>query len=91
MENLALDEKIKELRQLKRMSDELQKEITAAEDDIKAELTARAVDEIITDQYKVTWKPVYSTRLDTKALKAEQPVVYDRYAHQVESRRFTVQ
>lgn len=91
MDNLALDVTIKELRQLKRMSDELQKEITAAEDAIKAELTARETDEIITGEYKVTWKPIFSTRLDTKALKAEQPVVYDRYARQVETRRFTVQ
>jgi putative phage-type endonuclease len=38
----------------------------------------------------VTWKSYTSTRLDTKALKAEMPDVYERYAKTTESRRFSI-
>lgn len=90
MDNLELDRQLRELRQLKRMAEELQAQITQAEDAVKAELTARDTDQIITDQYKVTWKPVTSTRLDAKALKAELPDIYARYARESVSKRFLV-
>lgn len=38
----------------------------------------------------VTWKPVKSERVDAKALKAEEPEVYARYAKTVNSRRFSI-
>lgn len=90
MDNLELDRQLRELRQLRRMAEELQAQITQAEDAVKAELTARDTDQIITDQYKVTWKPVTSTRLDAKALKAELPDIYARYARESVSKRFLV-
>ena len=90
MDNLELDRQLRELRQLRRMAEELQAQITQAEDAVKAELTTRDTDQIITDQYKVTWKPVTSTRLDAKALKAELPDIYARYARESVSKRFLV-
>lgn len=90
MENPELEKAVRELRQLKRMAEELKEQIGEAEDVVKAELTARNVDQIITDEYKITWKEVASTRLDTKALKDELPEVYARYAVTSRARRFVV-
>lgn len=39
---------------------------------------------------KVTWKTVTSKRLDTKALKKDMPEVYDKYAKESVSRRFSI-
>ena len=39
-----LDMKVKELRELRRMADELQAEIDAAQDDIKAHMDSQGVD-----------------------------------------------
>lgn len=39
---------------------------------------------------KVSWKSVQTTRLDTKALKAKLPEVYEAYTATSSSRRFTV-
>ena len=39
-----MDSKVQELRELRRMKEELEAEITAAEDTIKSEMTARNVD-----------------------------------------------
>ncbi len=44
MSTIEMDSKIKELRELRRMADELQAEIDSLQDSIKAELTARNVD-----------------------------------------------
>lgn len=38
----------------------------------------------------ITWKTVNQDRIDSKALKAEQPTVYQQYANQTTYRRFSV-
>lgn len=42
------------------------------------------------DRYRITWKNSRTERLDTKALKQEQPEIYRKYARTAESRRFLV-
>ena len=54
MSSIELESKVNELRELKRMADELACEITAIEDSIKAEMTARSVDEIHGNTYKIS-------------------------------------
>lgn len=83
-----LEPKVHELMELKRMREELEAEITAAEDAIKA---AMGDEETLTaGAYKVTWKPVTSSRLDTKALKAALPDVVARFTITSTARRFCV-
>ena len=89
MGNIELDSKIKELRELRRMVEELQSEIDSLQDAIKAEMTAREVDTIAGSDYKITWKSVTSSRLDTAALKA-MPDVVERFTKTTTSRRFLI-
>lgn len=42
------------------------------------------------DRYRITWKNSRTERLDTKALKQEQPEIYRKYVKTTESRRFLV-
>ena len=72
------------------MADELQSEIDSLQDIIKAEMTAREVDTITGSDYKITWKSITSTRLDTAALKKALPDVVERFTKTTTSRRFTV-
>lgn len=90
MGTMELDSKVKELRELRRMADELQSEIDSLQDAIKAEMTAREVDTITGNDYKITWKNITSTRLDTAALKKALPDVVERFTKTTTSRRFTV-
>ena len=53
-----MESKVKELRELRRMAEELQAEIDGLTDSIKAEMTARDVDTMTGSDWKVTWKPV---------------------------------
>lgn len=90
MDNLQMDEKLARLRRCRREMDSLKKEAEAIEEEVKAELKARGVDQAETAHYRVSWKTVTSTRLDAKALKAERPEIYNRYAVTSTSKRFTV-
>ena len=82
--------KVRELKELKNMAEELKAEITSIEDEIKAEMTARDVEEMIVDVFKVRWTRVLSKRFDTTAFKATHAELYGRYCKETESRRFSV-
>lgn len=82
--------KLRELKELKAMAEELAAEIAAIEDEVKAEMTARNVEEMTVDVYKVRWTTVNSARLDTSALKKAMPELYTQFTKQITSRRFTV-
>ncbi len=90
MGTIELNGKIKELRSLRRMADELAGEIEALQDAIKTEMTARNVDTLTGTDWKVTWKSVTSNRLDSTALKKELPDIAARYTKASVSRRFTL-
>lgn len=90
MSKVELASKVRELKELKIMADELAAEITAIEDAIKAEMTAQDLTEMTVDVFKVRWTFVTSNRVDTTALKKELPDVAARYTKTTESRRFSM-
>lgn len=90
MDNLQLDEKLAQFRRCRHAMDTLKQEAAAIEAEVKAELEARGVEQAETPHYRVAWKTVTSTRLDTKALKEERPEIYARYASETTTKRFTV-
>lgn len=90
MSTNELSSKIKELRELRRMADELAAEMEAITDSIKAEMSAREVDELSGNDWKVTWKLVKTRRFDSKAFKSTHAELYDQYCSESASRRFIV-
>ena len=86
----TMQEKIKEIRGLMRMKEELDAEITAAQDEIKAQMTAENVYEYHGTDYKVTWNEVTSTRLDGTALKKALPEIAAQFTKTTTSRRFCI-
>ena len=81
---------VRELRELRRMKEELEAQIETMSDAIKAVMAAEDLDEISGTDWKATWKNVQSTRFDSKAFKAENPALYTRYAVTTTTRRFNV-
>ena len=82
--------KVRELKELKAMADELSAEISAIEDEIKAEMDSQNVDEMIIDVFKIRYKTVQSSRFDSKSFKATHSELYNQYCKATEYRRFTV-
>ena len=85
-----LTAKVKKLKELKSFAEEIAAEIIAVENELKAEMTAQGTEEMTVDVYKLRYKTVKSTRLDSKSLKAEMPEIAARYTTTTEYRRFSV-
>ena len=85
---MNLENKVKELQELKRLREELDAEMTALEDEIKASMGD--AEQITAGAFKITWKAVASSRLDTTALRKALPDVAARFMKQTTVRRFTI-
>ncbi len=85
-----MNEKVQALRELRRMQDELTAEIEAIQDELKAHMDAHGMDTLLGFDWKVTWKPVTSNRLDSTALKKELPDIAARFMKQTTARRFVL-
>ncbi len=85
-----LEMKVANLRELKRLAEELEAEITATTDELKAYMAANAADELHGPSFKITWKEVTSSRLDGKAVKAANPELFALCSKQTTTRRFVL-
>lgn len=88
MSTQDVERKIKLLRELQRMAEEAQAEADALKDEIKAYMGDS--EELRVGEYKITWKPVESSRLDTAALKKALPELAAQFTKSTTSRRFCI-
>ena len=70
------------------MREELEAEITAAEEEIKQVMGTEET--LLAGAFKVTWKAVTSSRLDSTALKKALPEIAARFMKQTTTRRFSI-
>ena len=90
MSTNELTSKIRELKELKAMAEEIAAEITTIEDAIKAEMTARETEEMMIDVYKIRWTRVKSNRFDSTAFKKAMPELAEKFTKTMETRRFSI-
>ena len=88
MSTTELEMKIRELRQLQSLIEEAQAEAEGIRDAIKAHMGDS--EELRAGEYKITWKSVTSSRLDSKALNAAAPELVERFTKTTTTRRFCV-
>lgn len=85
-----LTAKVNELRELYRMSDELESMIDAIQDEIKNHMNAAGLDTIAGSDYKISYKPGTRSRVDTVKLKKELPEIAARYTVTANVRPFVL-
>jgi len=83
-----MENKAKELKELTRMQEELTAEISTLQDAIKAAMGDQ--EQLVAGAYKITYKPVTSSRLDTTALKKALPDIAERFTKATTTRRFVI-
>ena len=88
MSTHEIEAKCRELRELQALIDEAQSEADAIRDALKRELGD--TEELRAGEYKLTWRPVTSVKLDVKALRAALPDVAARFSRESTVRRFCV-
>lgn len=81
---------VHEYRELRRMIDELQEELDGIKVAIATEMTAAGVDTMTGTDWKATYKPINSSRFDTKAFRKDHAVMAEKYTKQTSSYRLTV-
>ena len=90
MSTQAIYEAVRTYKEYQRMMEELESEMDAVKDAIKAELTRQGVDELTAGEYKVRYTAVKSTRFDTTAFRKAMPDLAAQFTKAVETRRFCV-
>lgn len=88
MSEKELVEKVRQMREMQRLADEAQ----AAADVLKNEIKdfMGELEELCAGDYRISWKNVVSSRIDTAALKRELPDVAAMFTKETVSRRFAV-
>lgn len=82
--------KIRQIKELQQLIEEAETEMETLKDAIKAEMTAREVDELTADVFKVRWTTVESSRFDSTAFKKAMPELFKQFSKQTTSRRFSI-
>lgn len=88
MSTTELEAKCRELRQLQRLIDEAQAEVEAIRDSIKAHMGD--TEEIRAGEYKITWRPMTTTRIDGRAFQQAFPDVAQAFVKTTTVRRFCI-
>ena len=88
MSNPNMESKVRELMELKRMREEIDAEITAAEDEIKGVMGDEET--LLAGAFKVSWKVFTSSRLDSTALKKALPEIAAQFTKTTTARRFSI-
>ena len=88
MSNPNMEAKVKELMELRRMREELEAEITAMEDAIKAAMGEEEI--LLAGAFKVTWKPVTASRFDSARFKKDHAELAAAYTKTTTTRRFSI-
>ena len=90
MTTIEMTNKVKTIKELEALIAEAQQEAEAIKDEIKAEMTAQGVEEIVVDIFKVRYKVVTSSRFDSKSFKSKYADLFNEYSKTTESRRFSI-
>ena len=85
---MSINETMKELAQYLRMQDEISETIEGLKDQIKAYMKENGLETLASDEHKATYKAVSSSRIDTTALKRENPAIAEQYSKTIISNRF---
>ena len=88
MSMIEMERKAHELKELKRMQEELTDEITALEDALKAAMGDS--EQINAGAYKISWKPVTSARIDTSAFRRAMPELAEKFTRTSTYKRFQI-
>lgn len=85
-----LAEKVYRLKELEIQQDKTEREIEKIRNQIKHDMDQRDVEELTGDDWKISYKTVYSSRFDSVGLKEHNPELYETFKVPVEYRRLSV-
>ena len=82
--------KLNEIKELQAMQEELETQLDALKDEVKAEMVKQGVEKMLVGNYKVAYTEYSSNRFDSKAFQADHKALYEQYTKTTKARRFTI-
>ena len=86
---MNINEIMAELAQYTRMAEEIAATVDGLKDTIKKYMEENQLETLTGNEHKATYKTVTSSRIDTTALKRNDPDIAERYTKTTETKRFT--
>ena len=86
---INIEATIKELKAFTEMQEQLKAEIEALKTDAIEYMTDHGVDEVITNDGKITYREVISRRFNSTEFKKDFLDIYNEYAKMTSAMRFT--
>lgn len=80
--------RVKKLQAIEEQIAELQSAADKLKDSIKADMGES--EELEAGQFKIRYKTILGSRLDSRALKAELPEIFKQYSRPTMTRRFSI-
>lgn len=90
MSTHEITSKVRTLKELKAEIEELEAQARSLEDEIKADMLNKGVDEMQVDIFKIRYQTIKTSRFDSKSFKATHADLYEQYCKTSEYKRFTV-
>ena len=81
---------VREFQEYKRIKEEAENTLKSLQAKITAHMEMQGTAEMMVDVFKVSYKPVSSTRLNTKALQAAKPDIFAQFSTTTTAKRFMV-
>lgn len=83
-------EKIRSIKELEQQKKQLEETISELKEDIKAYMEKNKTSELVVDIFTVHYTDSVSERFDSKALKAMDEELYNKYLKTSTSKRFSI-
>ena len=90
MSTQDIAKKLRELKELQRLAEEVETEIENIKDAIRGHMDAHGIEELAAGEYKVRYTSAETSRLDAAALRRAMPELCEMFTKRTKSRRFTV-
>lgn len=90
MSKQEITAKVEHIKTLQAMIDEMTTEMESVKDEVKAEMTAQGVEEMIVSCFKVRYTTVTTNRFDSTAFKKTHEELYSQYVKPTTSKRFSI-
>ena len=87
---MDIQKSVDEIREYKRMIEDLEKEVATIQEQLKSYMQNAGVSELSGFNFKITWKPVVTSRFDSKAFQKANPEMYQQFVKQSETKRFLI-
>lgn len=82
--------RVKKLKALEAQQKEIEAQIEALKDEIKADMQERGIEQQAAGDFLIRWTTIVSSHFDSKTFQKEHAAMYSRYLRQTESRRFSI-